>query len=403
MGFFKSFKIYFMRFAALLLFVSMPSVWMVSKDFVVTLDAGHGGKDYGAIGTKTNEKSLTLAVVKELGRLIEKNLPEVKVVYTRDNDTYIQLNERAAIANKANSDLFISIHLNSVDKRNRNRTNLAGCEVYTLGLHKTSENLAVAKRENSVIELEADHTEKYAGFDLNSLESDIVFELSQNKRLDQSIEFADAVHSELVRVAGRAPRGVRQAGFLVLWATSMPSVLVELDFICNPRAERFLMSDNGLKESVTALYNAFCAYLNTYGSQVTGCQMDAKAISYDGKNQREEPSDIQPATEMEREHVQTKRSQSTDKSGLTEIANDAEPYYYVQILASSDKLRAGSSELKGCEDVEYYRDGGMFKYAIAAGENLDDAQKCLKKLRKQFPQCFIIKMVNGKRVDFIKP
>ena len=131
--------------------------------------------------------------------------------------------------------------------------------------------------------------------------------------------------------------------------------------------------------------------------------MDAKAISYDGKNQREEPSDIQPATEMEREYVQTKRSQSTDKSGLTEIANDAEPYYYVQILASSDKLRAGSSELKGCKDVEYYRDGGMFKYAIAAGENLDDAQKCLKKLRRQFPQCFIIKMVNGKRVDFIKP
>ena len=193
--------------------------------------------------------------------LFRSNLPEVKVVYTRDNDKYIQLNERAAIANKANSDLFISIHLNSVDKRNRNRTNLAGCEVYTLGLHKTSENLAVAKRENSVIELEADHTEKYAGFDLNSLESDIVFELSQNKRLDQSIEFADAVHSELVRVAGRAPRGVRQAGFLVLWATSMPSVLVELDFICNPRAERFLMSDNGLKIGRASCRERVCLYV----------------------------------------------------------------------------------------------------------------------------------------------
>ena len=403
MCFLKSGLRYMVCLVAISLWLVLPVGVASAKDFVVTLDAGHGGKDYGALGAKTNEKTVTLSVVRQLGKLIESNLPDVKVVYTRDKDVFIPLNERAAIANKAGSDLFISVHINSVDKRNKNRRNIEGCQVYTLGLHKTAENLAVAKRENSVMELEADHTEKYAGFDLNSLESDIVFELSQNKRLDQSIEFADAVHSELVRVAGRAPRGVRQAGFLVLWATSMPSVLVELDFICNPRAERFLMSDNGLKETVTALYNAFCAYLNTYGSQVTGCQMDAKAISYDGKNQREEPSDIQPATEMEREHVQTKRSQSTDKSGLTEIANDAEPYYYVQILASSDKLRAGSSELKGCEDVEYYRDGGMFKYAIAAGENLDDAQKCLKKLRKQFPQCFIIKMVNGKRVDFIKP
>ena len=147
------------------------SLWLVlpvgvasAKDFVVTLDAGHGGKDYGALGAKTNEKTVTLSVVRQLGKLIESNLPDVKVVYTRDKDVFIPLNERAAIANKAGSDLFISVHINSVDKRNKNRRNIEGCQVYTLGLHKTAENLAVAKRENSVMELEADHTEKYAGF-----------------------------------------------------------------------------------------------------------------------------------------------------------------------------------------------------------------------------------------------
>lgn len=390
---------------AFLTVVSLLPDMAAAKDFVVTLDAGHGGKDYGALGTKTNEKSITLSVVRRLGSLIEKNIPEVKVVYTRDKDEYVQLNERAAIANKANSDLFISVHLNSADKRNRNRTNLAGCEVYTLGLHKTAENLAVAKRENSVIELEADHTEKYAGFDLNSLESDIVFELSQNKRLDQSIEFADAVHSELVNVAGRAPRGVRQAGFLVLWATSMPSVLVELDFICNPRAERFFMSDEGLGNTVTALYNAFCAYLNTYGAQVTGKPIAARAIATGearSSDSREGGSKQEiPVTEDKNDK---KHSPRGNKGGLAEIDSDSDtPCYFVQILASSDKLADGSSELKGVKDVEYYKDGGMFKYAVAAGESLDDAQDCLKKLRKKFPQCFIIKMVKGRRVDFIKP
>ena len=209
-------------------------------------------------------------MVTDLGKLIEKNLADVDVVYTRDRDIFIPLNERASIANNAKSDLFISVHINSVDKRNRNRKQIEGCQVYTLGLHKTAENLAVAKRENAVMELEPDHTEKYAGFDPNSLESDIVFELFQNKRLEQSIEFADAVHSELSTTAGRMPKGVRQAGFWVLWATSMPSVLVELDFICNPKSEKFMASENGREAMVTALYNAFCAYLNTYGSQVTG-------------------------------------------------------------------------------------------------------------------------------------
>ena len=324
-----------------------------AKDFVVTLDAGHGGHDYGAIGDKSNEKTITLAVVKQLGRLIESNLPDVKVVYTRDKDVFIPLKDRAAIANNAKSDLFISIHINSVDKRNRNRRSIEGCQVYTLGLHKTAENLAVAKRENAVMELEPDHTEKYAGFDPNSLESDIVFELSQYKRLDQSIEFADAVHGELVDVSGRVPKGVRQAGFWVLWATSMPSVLVELDFICNPKSEKYMASAKGQKEMVEALYNAFCAYFNTYGSQITGKQLPlATAIGKEkqSRNRAEEPVEDVSAEKPEavdREHPGNRES----VKGINEIpAGSDNPVYYVQILASSVALPAKSAELKALKD-----------------------------------------------------
>ncbi len=359
MGFFKTVSSYIPRFVAFIILLAVAFGAVPAKDFVVTLDAGHGGHDYGAIGDKSNEKTITLAVVKQLGRLIESNLPDVKVVYTRDKDVFIPLKDRAAIANNAKSDLFISIHINSVDKRNRNRRSIEGCQVYTLGLHKTAENLAVAKRENAVMELEPDHTEKYAGFDPNSLESDIVFELSQYKRLDQSIEFADAVHGELVDVSGRVPKGVRQAGFWVLWATSMPSVLVELDFICNPKSEKYMASAKGQKEMVEALYNAFCAYFNTYGSQITGKQLPlATAIGKEkqSRNRAEEPVEDVSAEKPEavdREHPGNGES----VKGINEIpAGSDNPVYYVQILASSVALPAKSAELKALKDVEYYRD-----------------------------------------------
>lgn len=395
-----------------LVFSLMPlSVMASAKQFVITLDAGHGGKDYGALGVKTNEKTITLSVVKQLGKLLEKNLPDVKIVYTRDKDVFVELSERAAIANKAASHLFVSVHVNSVDKRNKNRKRITGCQVYTLGLHKTAENLAVAKRENSVMELEKDHTEKYAGFDPNSLESDIVFELFQNKRLDQSIEFADAIHAQLVDIAGREPKGVRQAGFWVLWATSMPSVLVELDFICNPQAEKFMSSESGQEEMVIALYNAICAYINTYGSQIVGHDMPvAQALKPSNSTTVKSEAAEAPRLDMPAHTADLEASPKEivgktqgKKNGINEIGYSEDARYYVQILASSDPIKSGSSELKGFKDVEYYRDGGFYKYAVGVADTLDDAQKLLRKVRKSFPNSFIIKMINGKRVDFIKP
>lgn len=229
--------------------------------FVLAIDAGHGGRDLGCMANKSREKDITLDVAKRLRTLVEEAYGDsVEVVMTRDSDVFLPLDSRAKIANEAQADLFISIHVNSLDKRTKGRQNVHGASVYTVGLHKSNANLSVAMRENAVIELEEDFSETYQGFDPNSSESYIIFELGQNRNMAQSIEFASTAQNELIKTAGRADKGVRQAGFLVLWATKMPAVLVELDFICNPAAERFLASDEGRRKCASALFNAFSEY-----------------------------------------------------------------------------------------------------------------------------------------------
>ena len=230
-----------------------------NKEFTVILDAGHGGKDIGATDNGVKEKDINLKVAKYLESLIKKKMKNTKVVMTRNDDSYLTLQQRADKANKSKGDIFISIHTNSVDKRNRNRKNIAGSSVYTLGLNKDENNLDVAMRENSVIELEQDYERKYSGFDPQRDESYIIFEMAQKQNLAQSIRFAESVEKELVK-AGREDRGVHQAGFWVLWATSMPAVLVELDFMCNPTQEAFLDSENGRRLCADAIYNALVEY-----------------------------------------------------------------------------------------------------------------------------------------------
>lgn len=377
-----------------------------ARKFVVTLDAGHGGHDVGAVGLHANEKNLTLAVVKKLGALIRKHLGEdVKVVYTRDGDYFVTLDGRASKANNAKSDLFVSVHINSVAKSAKNRTTVEGCQVYTLGLHKTAENLAVAKRENAVMELEGDNNARYAGFDPNSLESDIVFELSQSKRLDQSIEFADAVHTELIETAGRSPKGVRQAGFWVLWATSMPAVLIELDFICNPRSEDYLSSENGQDEMARAIYNAFCAYFNTYGSQVVGHKVEAKRIckplkrnTSDTQGKRSASEDRNPADYSSKPSPALKDACKPipDGEGTSE-----KPYYRIQLAASGRPFGKHAPELQGYSDAEYYFEGGLYKYTVGPYSSEKKARKSLEKIRKDFPDAFIIVVEYGKRVGMI--
>jgi len=238
-----------------------------NKPFTVVLDAGHGGNDQGCRGKTQKEKNITLDVAMRAGKMIKESLGDsVKVIYTRKDDRAVALQDRATIANDAGADLFISVHVNSIDRRSRGREKVHGASVYTVGLHKSEANLEVAMRENAVIELENDFSTTYQGFDPNSSESYIIFELTQNRHMEKSVEFASLVQDELVRHAGRADKGVRQAGFLVLWATRMPSVLIELDFICNPSAEKFLASNEGRAKCAKAIANAVKDYKAKHNS-----------------------------------------------------------------------------------------------------------------------------------------
>ena len=252
------------------------------SQFTLVIDAGHGGHDHGAIDNGAREKDINLGVATKLASLIKKKMKDVNVVMTRDDDTFISLQERANIANRNKGNLFISIHTNSVDKSNSNRTKVAGTSVYALGPQKDANNLKVAQRENSVIELEDNYHQKYSGFDPSKDESYIIFELSQKTNLAQSLKFAEKAQKELVATAGRNDRGVKQAGFWVLWATSMPAVLVELDFICNPDEAKFLSSEEGQQKLAEALFKALQSYRNKDNNKVaevkTSKNIDIKSV-----------------------------------------------------------------------------------------------------------------------------
>ena len=230
--------------------------------FTLVIDAGHGGKDPGAIGRFSREKNINLSVAKAFGQLVEKNCPDVEVIYTRKTDVFVPLARRAEIANQSQADLFVSIHTNAMPGRAVAR----GAETYTLGMARADENLEVAKRENSVILVEEDYKERYEGFDPTSAESYIIFELMQDQYMAQSVDFARLIQKEFRTTGGRADKGVHQAGFLVLRETSMPSVLVELGYISTHDEEAFLNSQNGIRKMSQSIYNAFRAYKRLHGN-----------------------------------------------------------------------------------------------------------------------------------------
>lgn len=233
---------------------------LYSKDFTIIIDAGHGGKDAGSVDNGIKEKDINLEVSLRLAEILKKKMKDVKVVLTRSDDTYLTLQQRADKANSNKGDIFVSIHCNSVDMKNPRRKSVNGSSSHILGLHKDQNNMAVARRENSVIKLESDYKQKYSGFDPNSDESYIIFEMAQKKNLGRSIKLANKIQKQLKTEAGRKDNGVHQNGFWVLWATSMPAVLVELDFICNPESASFMGSKDGQNKFATAIYKAIESY-----------------------------------------------------------------------------------------------------------------------------------------------
>ena len=244
------------RFFTLIMMLAMTISVMAGNRFTLVIDAGHGGHDAGALGSSSKEKNINLKVALAFGRMVERNCPDVKVIYTRKTDVFIPLDERANIANRAKADLFISIHTNALPHGKIAR----GFEVYTLGMHRAADNLEVAKRENSVILEEKNYKQRYEGFDPRSSESYIIFEFMQDRNMAKSVELAKMIQKEVCAQANRPNKGVHQAGFLVLRATSMPSVLVELGYINNASEAAYLTTTAGVNAMAKSIYNAFAAY-----------------------------------------------------------------------------------------------------------------------------------------------
>lgn len=317
-NFVSMFRILYRYLIIILVLIAVsPAVMSAdTKKFTVVIDAGHGGKDVGATDNGVMEKNINLKVAKQLESLIKKKMKNTNVVMTREGDNYLTLQQRADKANKAQGDLFISIHTNSVDKKNRNSKNVAGSSVYTLGLHKDDNNLAVAMRENSVIELENDYQQKYSGFDPQRDESYIIFEMAQKKNMSRSIYFAEDVEKELVK-SGRQNRGVHQAGFWVLWATSMPAVLVELDFICNPNSAKYMASDKGAKELAEAIFKAIQKYEASWSKSINGTSSELTDVYFE-----DDDSNLEDTYTITTPTAYTKAKTKTLKTATPPVRSD---------------------------------------------------------------------------------
>ena len=368
-----------------------------SDEFVVILDAGHGGNDAGAIGAKGKEKNINLGVVLKLGKLIEKNMPDVKVKYTRSKDVFVGLKERTEFAHKNNGDLFISVHANSISKKNKKRKTIKGASTYVLGTAKNKQNLEIAKTENSVMMLEDDYSTKYEGFDPNSPESYIIFETMQNAFLDKSVSFAALVQNQMVDVAHRADRGVRQNGFYVLAYTGMPSVLVELDFICNPTEESYMLSEKGQNEMAQAIYNAFVTYKASYDGKSDAIaalkQAQAQAANYDDTQHAAEESNEEAA------HSEEVAQAEENTAAPVQAVAQGERIYKIQFMALPKKLSGKNKAFKGLSPVDVYYDKGLYKYTYGAARSKEEIEKEYVKVRKLFKDAFIIVMQDGKRVE----
>lgn len=380
----------------ILLFIANVT-YAIDSRFVVVIDAGHGGKDTGATRGGYKEKDINLGVVLALGQLIERNHKDVKVVYTRKSDVFVDLDKRADIANKAKANLFISVHTNSTAAKS---TSVSGADTYILGLARSEENLQVAKRENSVILLEDNYKTKYEGFDPNSPESYIIFEFMTNTFMEQSLQFASFVQSDFRNVAKRVDRGVRQAGFLVLRKTSAPSVLIELGFINNQSEAQFLSTKSGQQSMATAIYSGFRKYKRDFdkkqGKLVVG-STEVEDISFDDveeetitvKNDQNEDRISQVSVS---EKVRNNTASSNKKIEKDQIE------YKVQFLVSPRKLSGNSPALKGLSPVSFYKDGSVYRYTYGSTTNFNEITKIQNQVRLKFKDAFVIRMKNGKRI-----
>lgn len=331
----------------------------IGKIKCVCIDAGHGGKDPGALGAKSREKNIVLAIALKLGKQIEKSYPEIKVVYVREKDEFVDLKERTRIANKSQADLFISIHANSLDiKRVPKNKSIKGIETFVLGANNSEHNLQVAMLENAVIHYEDDYSLKYQGFDPSRAESYIMFSMLRNLHLDKSLILAAMIQEEVIASTQRVDREVRQGPFWVLKDVAMPAVLLEVGYISNPEDERFLMSDTGQNKIVAGIFKGFQAY-------------KAKIEKKMALNQN--------------------KLESVEKSKQL-------PMYAIQIASAIKPIQKMGMLCPG-QKVNELNASGRFRYYVKPSTDLEMVKSHLKEIRKKVKDCFVIAIYNGEIIS----
>lgn len=397
----------------LIMFCLFALASVSAKDkFTVVIDPGHGGKDVGAVGAISNEKSINLNIALALGNLIERNLSDVRVIYTRKTDVFISLKGRAEIANRAKADLFISVHTNSVPPT---KTPPQGFQVYTLGMHRAKDNLDVAMRENSVISLEKGYEKTYQGFDPNSSESYIMFEILQSANMEKSVELARLIQRSVCSKANRNDKGVHQAGFLVLRETSMPSCLIELGFITSNEEEQFLNSSRGIDLMARGIYEAFVEYKNIYDGKVTipyrpstKNQLPIENVLGRLSNNKKTPAEqvempkrIKVVTQPRTTQTPTVKHQRNREERHTSLdeASASIPLFKIQIFAINRELSLDSELFKGYKNISFEVDGSLHKYMIGANEDYYEILRLKEELKQEFPEAFIIAFKNGQRMN----
>ena len=393
-----------------LLGVAMVATAATKTNFTLVIDAGHGGHDTGAVGAISKEKNLTLKFALAFGRLVEENCPDVKVVYTRKTNKFVELFRRAEIANQNKADLFISNHINALPKGRVAR----GFQTYTLGTSKRTgkkngvlQNLEVAKRENSVIFLEKDYKQTYKGYDPNSPESDIMCEFIQDKNMENSVELAKYMQKYVCQATGRQDMGAQQDNLAVLRLSSMPGALLELGFISTRDEEDFMNSSRAETLYARGIFNAFLNYRKRHGGSITIPYMkmddpvpeppvveEARVEPIEAKSVKEPEPEVVEAPQAEVKQPEVKKPETKKPAA----SSDA-PVFKVQILSSSSKLKSTDARFKGLKDIDCYQDGGMYKYTVGASTNYNEIYRLRKEVAAKIPEAFIIAFKDGKRMD----
>jgi N-acetylmuramoyl-L-alanine amidase len=399
-----------------ILFPALKLQGQARKEFVVVIDPGHGGRDPGAVGGEVKEKDITLAIALKLGRQLA-TLENTKVIYTRTTDETVELYKRPQVANESKADLFISIHCNSVES---NRP--YGAETWVMGLHRSKANLEVARKENSVILLEDDYQTRYDGFDPNSPEGEIIFSLYQNAYLEQSVAIASFVQQELRTTAQRFDRGVKQAGFLVLWRINMPGILVEVGFLSNENERKYLVSDAGQNAIATSLFNSVVNYREKIEGVRPGV-VASQPVSPPPTGRPAQPTQAArpstastpapaaasapaslPAPTPAAMHQPPAMSSTPEPAVAPNSGQPVEKpvvnlYFAVQFLSTSTQRPVNDPAFAGLIDVHMYASNGIYRYVSGRFQQLDQAVAHKNEMHKGvYRDAFVVAFYRGERI-----